>query len=241
MKININYVYALIALIAVGWYFDVIPSLSSTNFNEGGFINTSTETTIITDGARAPSGVITINVEPNPSVMGDMVWGNVITNGIDYPIRVSVTHLGTGDETIIDGTLDGSGQFYMSRNLDTPGIWRFQVSTDTISSNVVDLSVHGLIVNVDQGFCSKVIGNCVSIDFEIFSHHIGTHEVWVSKDGWMTMTHLATVTTNAGGYVSGTMNMASLSNGNYEIDVGHPASDDSAWAWGSTDWITVGR
>ena len=182
-----------------------------------------------------------VSLEPNPVVMGNTLYGEVVSNGKDYPITIHALHVGTATEQTYGGLIGAYGKFYDSNPMTVPGYYDFWVTTDTVTSNKPRITVEGAMITSSKTFWSRLnpFGSDSTATIQVFSHSSGSCLIFTNDIDAATSTPLKTVYINSGGYATTTFDISSFSNGNYELDMvvnGIKASD-----YGESVFFTVGR
>jgi len=187
---------------------------------------------------RAPTS-ITAFVSPNPITMGGWVVGTASSDGYNYAITVYAKHLGDGTVQSFAGLLGNDGKYELAQQINTPGFWQFWVESGGVKSNVVDLTVQGILIVSDRDHVSQTFAQ--PVQFKIYSHYRNANYDLVGYNHAASFSVIMTSgRTTYQGYAEVTYDMTVHTRGTYEIDVinlaGEKASD-----YGGTCWVTVGR
>ena len=187
--------------------------------------------------SRAPTA-LNVFVTPNNVDMGDWIEGSVTSNGYNWPLRIVVTHTGTGETGEIAGWLGDDGQFYHWQEINIPGVYEATAYTNGLSSATITFVVQGIIVVPERGHYSKTMSDDIQIS--VYTHHtrqnagvVGHYPAGsISRD-------IGPAYINDGGYGTISPNLDAFNTGDWELDA--IIGGDSAMAWGGTYWISVGR
>jgi len=185
---------------------------------------------------------LTVDLSPNPVAMDSTLYGDVVSNGKEYPITIHAKHVGSGVEQTYGGLLNDYGKFYDSRAMPVPGYWDFWVTTDTgVTSNKPRVTVQGALITMSRTFWSRLnpFGSDPTTTIEVFCHSSGSCLIFYNDLDAGTSTPLETVYVNSGGYATTSFDISSLANGMYEMDFvvnGIKASD-----YGNEIPFTLGR
>lgn len=191
----------------------------------------------IPENFREPTA-LTVFVTPNTVDMGDWIEGSVTSNGYNWPLRIVVTHTGTGESGEIAGWLGPDGQFYHWQEINIPGVYEATAYANGVSSATITFVVRGIIVVPERGHYSKTISD--SIQIGVYTHHTRQNAGIIGHYPAGSISRaIETVYINAGGYGSASPNLDSYNNGDWELDA--VIGGDTAMAWGGTYWISVGR
>lgn len=205
----------------------------------------STPYTLYVPPAPTPTGKaptsITAMVSPNPMRMCGWVYGDAITDGYSYsPIYLYAKHLGSGETTKITGTIGPDGKCSINTQLNTPGYWEFWAECNGVKSNVAQLTVQGIKVDINKESYWKDRDS--SLDIKVYSHYIGTFRIYASRDGWATETYILTGSVKTGGY-SGVYKTGDLDSmcpwspkSTYNWEFTARISGDDARNWNSGTW-----
>jgi len=189
------------------------------------------------ENSLAPTA-LTVFISPNPVDMGSWIEGSVTSNGYNWPLRIVLTHRGSGESGEIAGFLGADGQFIHWSEFNIPGVWDVTAYADGVSSATATFVCRGILVIPERSHYSKTMSDSMPIG--VYSHHTNQNAGIVGHYPAGSYSRAITNTMiNAGGYGEVAPNLDSLANGDWELDA--IIGSDSATAWTGTYWITVGR
>lgn len=158
-----------------------------------------------------------VSLTPNPVVMGNTLYGTVVSNGKDYPITIHALHVGTATEQTYGGLLGASGKFYDNNPMTIPGYWDFWATTDTVTSNKPRVTVQGVLIVLPSDHYSQTLGSPMTA--QLYSHTSGNALIIAVDPEAGTSTPLTNSVIHTNGYGEISLDFSVLSRGNYMIDV----------------------
>lgn len=193
----------------------------------------------VTDDSEAPTSM-RLEMEPLSAPMGSTFYGDVTSDGKDYPIMVHALLVGTGTEQSYGGRLSNYGSFYDDSVINIPGYWDFWVSADNeVESNKPRVTVEGVKIVPERLHYSKTFGGLINC--ELFSHTSGNAQIIAIDAEHMIMIPMTSTTINTNGYgtIALDFSPSTFSTGTYEITVLINGLDSADF--GTNPFIEVGR
>lgn len=181
---------------------------------------------------------LTVTIMPNPVVVGNYIYGAVISNGFNFPVTIYAKLTGTGEVQTFGGLLDAAGKFEQGNQMNVPGFWEFWATANGVTSNIAKLTVEGMKVVCASSSYSKTMKDSMLIKvYSVFSGNVGI----IANDPAHSISYPVTncvVSTKGYGEVAPSLDF--LPNGGYEIDAVNGPHKASFYT-GGTFWVNVGR